>query len=599
MSEHPPLSLPPSTERPSLILEGIAGSPGLSIGRAVVVDTRRPGVVRRHVSRAAAEGELERFDQAVLAAAGALREVAERVRKGPGRAESSILEAYVLMVQDETLREDVERRIRIDQQCVEWALDGSIGSMAAQMRDGDDPYLAERSHDFEFIGDRLLMALSGRKRDGVTPRLDAPGIVVANDLSPAETATFDRGHVLAMATEVGTRTSHTAILARALEIPAAVGVRRLLEVVGNGDMLIVDGTRGRVVVAPDAEMIDRATKRAERRLVQTRGLLESRDAPATTRCGTVVELNANIELPGEAEIAVALGAQGIGLYRTEFLYVDRAEPPAEAEQYETYSRVLSAMRGRPVTLRTFDIGGDKFVTAFQVPKDMNPALGLRAIRLGLSRPEILKTQLRAMIRASAHGDLRIMIPMIASLSELTRARALFEEARAEVAAAGQASAGHIPLGIMVEVPSAAVMADVLSEHAEFFSIGTNDLVQYTLAVDRTNRELAYLATHFDPSILRLTQGVVAAARNKQRFLVVCGAMASDPIAAVLLLGLGLRNLSMEAAAIPKLKAAIARVTLAEAEALATAALGLGTATEVEEATHAALGGRLADLIDDE
>lgn len=580
------------------MLEGIAGSPGLSIGRAVVVDTHRPGVVRRHISRAAADGELQRFDAAAVSAASALRDVAERVRKGPGRAESSILEAYVLMVQDETLREDVERRIRIDQQCVEWALESTIVDMAAQMREGDDPYLAERSHDFEFIGDRLLMALSGRKRDAVTPRLDAPGIVVGSDLSPAETATFDRGHVLAMATEIGTRTSHTAILARALEIPAVVGVRRLLEVVGNGDMLIVDGTRGRVVVSPDAETIERASKRAERRLVQVRGLLETRDAPATTRCGAAVQLSANIELPGEAEIAVDLGAQGVGLYRTEFLYVDRSQPPGELEQYETYARVLSAMGGRPVTLRTFDIGGDKFVSAFQVPKDMNPALGLRAIRLGLSRPEILKTQFRAMIRASAHGDLRIMIPMIASLSELTQARELFSQARAEVSAAGHGSAAEIPLGIMVEVPSAAVMADVLAQDAEFFSIGTNDLVQYTLAVDRTNRELAHLATHFDPSILRLIRGVVAAAVAKSRPVVVCGAMASDPLATVLLLGLGLRNLSMEAAAIPKVKAAIARVTLAEAEALALQALGLGTATEVEALAQAALADRLADLIDD-
>ncbi|HMR05700.1 MAG TPA: phosphoenolpyruvate--protein phosphotransferase, partial [Polyangiaceae bacterium] len=297
-------------------------------------------------------------------------------------------------------------------------------------------------------------------------------------------------------------------------------------------------------------------------------------------------------------IAVDLGAQGVGLYRTEFLYVDRSQPPGELEQYETYARVLSAMGGRPVTLRTFDIGGDKFVSAFQVPKDMNPALGLRAIRLGLSRPEILKTQFRAMIRASAHGDLRIMIPMIASLSELTQARELFAQARAEVSAAGHGSAAEIPLGIMGEVPSAAVMADVLAQDAEFFSIGTNDLVQYTLAVDRTNRELAHLATHFDPSILRLIRGVVAAAVAKGRPVVVCGAMASDPLATVLLLGLGLRNLSMEAAAIPKVKAAIARVTLAEAEALALQALGLGTATEVEALAQAALADRLADLIDD-
>ena len=587
------------TDRPPVILEGIAGSSGLSIGRAVVIDTRRTGVVRRHVSRGAAEGELGRFDAAVEAASRALREVTERVRKGTGRAESSILEAYVLMVEDEMLREDVERRIRIDQQCAEWALETAIKDMAVQLREGDDPYLAERSHDFEFIGDRLQMALSGKKQGATAARLDAPGIIVAHDLSPAETATFDRGHVLAMATEIGTRTSHTSILARALEIPAVVGVRQLLDVVGNGDMLIVDGTRGRIVVSPTAEMMTSAEQRVERRMVHARGLLESRDAPTTTSCGQPVELKANIELPGEAEIAMDLGAAGIGLYRTEFLCVDRSEPPSEAEQYETYARVLSAAQGCPVTVRTFDIGGDKFVSAFQVPKDMNPALGLRAIRLGLSRPEILKTQLRAMIRASAHGDLRIMIPMIASLSELVRARELFLEAQREVDAAGQARSDKIPLGIMIEVPSAAVMADVMAREAEFLSIGTNDLVQYALAVDRTNRELAHLATPLDPSILRLIQGVVGAARSHDRPVVVCGAMASDPLATVVLLGLGLRSLSLEAAAIPKVKAAISRISVAEAEDLAHRALELSTAAEVEGAVEAALCARMADLIDDD
>ncbi|MEZ4227037.1 MAG: phosphoenolpyruvate--protein phosphotransferase [Polyangiaceae bacterium] len=593
----PPSS--PVSDRPAVVLEGIAGSPGLSIGRAVVIDTRRPGVVRRHVGRAAAETELCRFDTAVVAAARGLREVAERLRQGAGVAESSILEAYVLMVQDPTLRQDVERRIVIDQQCAEWALDGAIHEMVDQLQGVDDPYLAERGHDFEFIGDRLLMALSGKTGTTTSPRLDAPGIIVARDLSPAETATFDRGHVLAMATEVGTRTSHTAILARALEIPATVGVRGLLDIVGNGDRLIVDGTRGRVVVSPTDEMVEKAMRRVQRRAVHVRDLLQARDAPTATRCGTRIDLLANIELPGEAEIAMDMGAAGVGLYRTEFLYVDRSEPPSEAEQYETYARVLSVMSPRPVTLRTFDIGGDKFVSAFQMPKDMNPALGLRAIRLALSQPEIFKVQLRAMIRASAHGDLRVMIPMIASYSELVQARELFEEARREVAAAGHEHAANIPLGIMVEVPSAALMADVLAESAEFFSIGTNDLVQYALAVDRTNRELASLATPFDPAILRLVRGVVLAAQARQRPVTVCGAMASDPLAAILLLGLGLRTLSLEASAIPKVKAAISRLDLAEAEAVTARALAARSAADVEGDVSKVFSERFADLLDDE
>lgn len=599
MADPPSSALPGSEPRPPATLEGIGGSPGLAIGRAVVVDTRRPGVVRRHIGKHLGDVELDRFDAAVSTAAQSLREVADRVRKSAARAESSILEAYVLMVEDESLRQEVERRIRIDQQCAEWALELSVQEMAEQLRSGRDPYLAERSHDFEFVGDRILKALSGRQRMMSIPDLHEPSIIVAHDLSPAETATLDRSRVQAMVTEVGTRTSHTSILARALEIPAVVGVRDVLSLVGSGDLLVVDGVRGQVIVSPSDAMVTKAVARAERQRVIARGLRQSRNQPATTLCGVSVELKANIELPAEADIAAEQGARGIGLYRTEFLYVDRAEPPSEDEQYDTYRRVLEAMSPRPVTLRTFDIGGDKFVSAFQVPADMNPALGLRAVRLGLARPEIFRTQLRAMIRASAHGDLRIMVPMISSLAEFRAVRRLFDEVVADVDAAGLGRAKHVPLGVMVEVPSAAIMADQLAREVEFMSIGTNDLVQYVLAVDRTSRELAYLATPFDPAILRLIRGVVQAGTTHERPVIVCGAMASDPLAAVLLVGMGLRVLSMEAAAIPKVKASIGRVTCAETNEVAAKVMELATAAEVEDTVTRAFGYRLADLLDDE
>lgn len=588
-----------SEPRPPVVLDGIGGSPGLAIGRALVIDTRRPGVVRRHVARHAADGEMERFDAAVVRAAKGLHEVADRVRTSAAKAESSILEAYVLMVEDESLRTDVERRIRVDQQCAEWALECAVQEMAGQLRRAKDPYLAERSHDFEFVGDRLQMALAGRERGTTIPDSEEPMIVVAHDLSPAETAGLNKQRVQAMVTEIGTRTSHTSILARAMEIPAVVGLGDALAQIGTGDLVVVDGTRGRVIVSPTDEMVASAVARAERRRLRAKHLRAARDQPATTLCGTPLELRANIELPAEAEIALAQGARGIGLYRTEFLYVDRDEPPTEEEQYQTYRRVLESVAPRPVVLRTFDIGGDKFVSAFQAPADMNPALGLRAVRLGLARPEIFKQQLRAMVRASAHGDLRVMVPMIASVSELREVKKLFAEAAAEVRAAGQAQAEHIPLGVMVEVPSAAVMADVIATEAEFLSLGTNDLVQYALAVDRASRELAYLASPFDPAILRLITLVVDAGKAHDRPVAVCGAMASDPLAAILLLGMGLRQLSMEAAAIARVKAAVGRVTLAEAEEVAAQARSLATAEEVELHVAAAFGYRMADLLDDD
>jgi phosphotransferase system enzyme I (PtsI) len=564
-----------------VVLDGIAGSPGYGIGKTVVVDTRRHGFSRRHIPKHVADDEVERFTRAVDAAAHELREVEARTRARATRLESSILAAYLLMVEDETLREEVERRIRIDHLCAEWALSATIEEMTTQLRMGGDPYLAERSHDFEFVGDRILGALAGRASMLALPGDRAPCVLVAHDLSPAETAGLTRDRVLGIVTEVGTRTSHTAILARALEIPAVVGVSGLLSRVGDGDLLAVDGVHGRVVVNPFAELMAEHEGRSQRFQAAVRARQKLRDLPIVTRCGTSVDLRANIELPNEAELALTQGARGIGLYRTEFLYVDRSEPPTEDEHYETYRRVVETVAPLPVTLRTFDIGGDKFVSSLQLPTDMNPALGLRAVRLGLARPDLMLTQLRAMIRASAHGPLRVMVPMIASIGELRAVRALFERARYEVDAAGHKRAEHVPLGMMVEVPSAAILAHEFAREAEFFSIGTNDLVQYSLAVDRSSPELAYLASFFDPAILRLISIVVAAGKALNRPVSLCGAMASDQLAAVLLLGLGLRELSMEASAIPAVREAIGEVTLAESMDLVRDVSVLMTAGEVE------------------
>ena len=580
MSERPgvPASSPGSQ---CVVLDGIAGSPGYAIGKTLVVDTRRHGFPRRHIPKHLADDEVERFSRAVEAAARELREVEERARSRATRLESSILAAYLLMVEDETLHEEVERRIRIDHLCAEWALSATIEEMATQLRKGGDPYLAERSHDFEFVGDRIIGALAGRASILALPGDRSPCILVAHDLSPAETAGLTRDRVLGIVTEVGTRTSHTSILARALEIPAVVGVSGLLSRVGDGDLLAVDGVHGRVIVNPFAELMAEHEDRSRRFEAAVRARQKLRDRPIVTRCGATVDLRANIELPNEAELALTQGARGIGLYRTEFLYVDRSEPPSEDEHYETYRRVVETVAPLPVTLRTFDIGGDKFVSSLQLPTDMNPALGLRAVRLGLARPDLMLTQLRAMIRASAHGTMRIMVPMIASIGELRAVRALYERARSEVDAAGHKRAEHIPLGMMVEVPSAAILANEFAREAEFFSIGTNDLVQYSLAVDRSSPELAYLASFFDPAILRLIQTVVQAGRTHNRPVTLCGAMASDQLAAVLLLGLGLRELSMEASAIPAVREAIGEVTLAETDELVRDVSTLLTAAEIE------------------
>lgn len=574
------------------VLEGIPGSAGYAVGHALIVDTRRSGVVRRHVLAEAVAAELARFDEAVARSAGELRVVLAAKQGTASRAESSILEAYVLMVEDETLRAAVEGKIQSAGICAEWAIDLAVSEMAAVLRQSGDPYLAERSHDFEFVEDRLLRTMAGKHGAVVLSKDGVPGVLVAHDLSPAETAGLTKERVLAIVTEVGTRTSHTAILARALEIPAVVGVPNLLRRVGSGDLIVVDGVHGRIAITPSDALIADTHARAGRFSDVARHRREARDRPIRTRCGVTVELRANIELPSEAEVALEQGARGIGLYRTEFLYLDRSDPPSEDEQYETYRRVVETLAPLPVTLRTFDIGGDKFASVFQVPSEMNPALGLRAVRLGLARQDIFLTQFRAMIRASVHGKMRIMVPMIASLGELREVRRLFDRAIKEVEAAGHPRNREIPLGMMVEVPSAAVMADEFAAETEFMSIGTNDLVQYTLAVDRSSPELAYLASFFDPAILRLVRLVILAGKKHQRPVLVCGAMASDPLAAILLVGMGLRELSMESAAIPEIREAIGNVTVAEAEEAAQAAFAGETAKDIERLLGERFGARL-------
>ncbi len=595
----PPVSLAPPSDASmrGVVLKGIPGSPGVAVGSALVVGDTRTAYGRRHVPSTQLEAEVERLHRAVEDAKRHLREVSDRLPKGPMET-NAILDAYLMMVGDPMLLERVIKKIRDEKKCAEWAVaqaSDEIAKLFVADANERDAYIVERRHDVEFVCDRILRELTGDLKQ-IVPRLDQPVVIIARDLSPADTAGMVREPVIAFITEIGTRTSHTAIMARALEIPAVVGVADALSLVRTGDTLIVDGLRGEVVVNPSPATIEEARGRGAKHLAFARGLLTARNQPCVTRDGEPVSLKANVELPAEAALAIEHGAEGIGLYRTEFIYIDRRTMPTEDEQYELYRAVVEAVAPRPVTLRTFDIGGDKFASSFQLPAEMNPALGLRAVRLALSRPDVFLVQLRAMLRASVHGDLRIMVPMVASVQELREVRRLLGRAMNEVDAAGQGRAKHIPLGIMIEVPSAVIMADVLAREAEFFSIGTNDLVQYTLAIDRGNRSLAHLASAFHPAILRMIRQVTRAAAAHAVPVALCGAMASDPLAAVLLVGLGLRELSMEAAAIPEIKEAIRRVATADCERAAEAALSLVTAEAVEELIAGTFAPALFDLL---
>jgi phosphotransferase system enzyme I (PtsI) len=455
----------------------------------------------------------------------------------------------------------------------------TVDGIVAQLAQAPQLYFRERAGDVGHVGERILRSLTGSAV--VFPKFEGPTILVASDLSPADAALLIRQPIEALVVSDGSATSHTAILARTLEIPAVVGVAEIMRLVGTGDLILVDALRGEVVLEPDEAERDRAEERSRRFKLFTGKLRARRGVRTETRDGARIDLSANIELPAEAAIAVEEGADGVGLYRTEFLYLDRETMPTEEEQLQVYSDVVRVLAPRPVIFRTYDLGGDKLPLSDRQPRGPNPALGLRAIRLALARPDLLRAQVRAVLRAAVYGPVKLMLPLVTCVDEVRQARALIESWRAELEVAG-IDHRPVPIGIMIEVPSAVVMADVLARECDFFSVGTNDLVQYALALDRTNPQVAYLARTLDPAILRLLHMTVVSARMRELPITMCGDMASDPIALPLVLGLGFRSLSMPTGAIPLAREIIARVDTQEAHECSMRALACTTADEVEK-----------------
>jgi phosphotransferase system enzyme I (PtsI) len=594
-------------DRASEVLRGIAGSPGVAVGTAIVIGNPRHQVPRRPCPPEAHDVEIARFKRASERAQTQLKRVAQNL--GAVSAAHSVLEAYAMMVEDPMLAQEVERQIRKENRCAEWAVALAVESIAAQLARVDDPYLRERGRDVEFVGEHLLRGFMSQSAG--YPRIPrGPVVLVARDLSPADTASLATGAVaaitgapvipgatvVAFVTEAGSRTSHTSITARALKFPAVVGVSDVFDSVTTGDLVIVDGLRGTVTVRPDESALGDAEARGSRYRALTEALALARERAAETLDGTTVAVRANVENPEEARKAREVGAEGVGLYRTEYLYVDRLHPPPEDEQLGAFRGVLDSMSGMPVVLRTFDIGGDKFVSTFKLPPELNPMLGLRALRLAATRPEVFLEHLRAMIRAASFGDVRIMVPMVTHLGELRWARKMLDKAVEQLRERGEPVPEHIPLGVMIEVPSAAVLADHFAREAAFMSVGTNDLIQYTLAVDRSSQRLAHLASPFDPAIARLMSGIVRSGERYQCPVSVCGGMAGDPLAAVLLLGLGIREFSMEVAAVPEIRETFRRVSVEEAQRVAERALDLSSAEEVEQLVVETFAPRLHDIL---
>lgn len=576
-------------------LHGIGASPGVAVGQAWVLRPSRPRTPKLKLPPGAIDAEVLRFKAAVEASDAQLGQLKGRLAgsDGDGGEHDLILEAHRMMLRDPMFIVEVGRHIRDDGINAELAVRRVCKQLRRQFDAIADDYFRERRRDVDFIGDRLVRTLLGEEAD---PDIEVPhgAVIVAHDVSPAQASMLLRGgRVAAFVTAVGSHTSHTAIIARARETPAVVGVPKAFDAIRTGDTLAVDGGSGLVLVNPgDEALVVLREARRRQQMSDERARSEAAE-PAVTLDGVRVQLWGNLEFPEEVPTLLAHGAEGIGLYRTEFLFLERDEPPTEEEHYQAYRQVLEAMGGRPVTIRTLDLGGDK-LRGRRGEKENNPAMGLRALRYCLRHREVFRPQLRALLRASAHGDLRVMFPLVSNLSELREARSELERCRSELTREGVPVGPRFPVGIMVETPSAALIADRLAQEADFFSIGTNDLIQYTMAIDRQNREVAYLYRPLHLALLRLLKQVVEAGRAARIPVAMCGEMAGDAGLTLVLLALGLDALSMPAGRVPLVKRAIRALSQADARAVLEQALGFSSAEEIERFVRGEVERRLGD-----
>jgi phosphotransferase system enzyme I (PtsI) len=561
-------------------LRGIPASPGAAVAPAfVLVDEAETAVPVYALESSELPSEWARFLVAVGKARAEVIELRDRARSEAGDDQAAIFDSHLLMLSDPDIMEQMERNLKASLRNIERVLVDLERELVDRLSKAEDPNLRERAADIQDVSRRILGHLLLRERFPLAD-LSTDVVLVARDLLPSDMISMNRERVKAVVTEVGGRTSHAAILARAFEIPAVLGVSGALAVIRSGMSVAVDGERGVVVVDPDAETLARTDIEREAVSRRDRELAALRDLPAVTTDGRRILLKANIEVPEEAAVAVSHGAEGVGLFRSEFLFLRPGHAPGEEEQYRAYRRVIETMAGRPVTIRTLDVGGDKVLPELEREVEKNPLLGWRAIRFCLSHADVFKTQLRAILRAAVHGETRIMFPMIATSDELDRALVLLDEARSECRAKGQAVPDLVPTGIMIEIPSAALASDILSRRADFFSIGTNDLIQYTLAVDRGNQRLAYLNEPYNPAVLRLVALTIENGRKAGIPVGMCGEMAADPAVAVLLLGLGLEEFSVSSVSLPAVKRALRSVSFAEAQNVAEAVMALSSSAEV-------------------
>ena len=561
-------------------LQGIAASDGIAIAK--VYTLTEPDLSFSKVSVEDTENEISRLEKALEVSTKEIELIKETALKNLGEEEAQVFEAHLMVLSDPELVGQVKDAITSQKVNAEHALK-EVSDMFISIFAGmeDNPYMQERAADIRDVSKRILANLLGVKIPSPATIKDEV-VVVAGDLTPSDTAQLNRNYVKAFVTDIGGRTSHSAIMARSLEIPAIVGTKEITSLAKDGDLIIIDGLSGDVFLNPSEEVVAEYRTKAEAFAAQQAEWEKLKDADTFTKDGHQVELAANIGTPKDLEGVIHNGAEGVGLYRTEFLYMDSHDMPTEEDQFEAYKAVLEGMNGKPVVVRTMDIGGDKELPYLPLPHEMNPFLGYRAIRISLNEPEMFRTQLRALLRASVYGKLRIMFPMIATLNDFRGAKALLLEEKAKLVAEGIAVSDDIQVGIMIEIPAAAVLAHQFAKEVDFFSIGTNDLIQYTMAADRMNERVSYLYQPYNPSILTLIKHVIDSAHKEGKWAGMCGEMAGDQTAVPLLVGLGLDEFSMSASSVLKTRSLISKLTLEDMKALADKAINeCATVQEVE------------------
>ena len=561
-------------------LQGIAASDGIAIAK--VYTLTEPDLSFTKISVEDTDKEISRLEEALVVSTKEIELIKETALKNLGEEEAQVFEAHLMVLSDPELVGQVKDAITSQKVNAEHALK-EVSDMFISIFAGmeDNPYMQERAADIRDVSKRILANLLGVKIPSPATIKDEV-VVVAGDLTPSDTAQLNRKYVKAFVTDIGGRTSHSAIMARSLEIPAIVGTKEITSLAKDGDLIIIDGLSGDVFLNPSEDVVAEYRAKAEAFAAQQAEWEKLKDADTFTKDGHQVELAANIGTPKDLEGVIHNGAEGVGLYRTEFLYMDSHDMPTEEDQFEAYKAVLEGMNGKPVVVRTMDIGGDKELPYLPLPHEMNPFLGYRAIRISLNEPEMFRTQLRALLRASVYGKLRIMFPMIATLNDFRGAKALLLEEKAKLVAEGVAVSDDIQVGIMIEIPAAAVLAHQFAKEVDFFSIGTNDLIQYTMAADRMNERVSYLYQPYNPSILTLIKHVIDSAHKEGKWAGMCGEMAGDQTAVPLLVGLGLDEFSMSASSVLKTRSLISKLTLEEMKALADKAINeCATVQEVE------------------